>query len=686
MQTDLYGNWFFDEDPWNEGPGPDTEGYSPDTWSTAAPLGPVDRALQELTAQQLEGVTAPDGPLLLLSGAGTGKTKTLTLRIAHRLQAGDLHPAHFLALTFTRKAAAEMARRLEQIVGRQAKAMDIGTFHNVFAKALRACDGEGGIPADFTLLDDTDQHALLKDAAASISPDYLATFKAECKTRDVLTSFSKYTLSLYPGEPEFTNPANVPGFATLLRAYERLKKANNVLDYDDVLTHFDRILDLPHIRHMFQRRWRHVSVDEYQDTNAQQESILRKIAGRHRCIVAVGDDDQAIYSFRGAKVSNILDFQERWLDARIIRLEHNFRSREPILAVANAIIANNKLRHGKTLVPTRGPGDPATLSSHKDAFEEARAVSRAIAAELRAGRPPSEIAVIARTAGALAEVQRQLLADGIRYVMHAGSNVADKIETKLIAAWIRCAVNTKDEAAFLYAFNDQARSVGKKGLAIAKETARQSGATVEAVLRQTYRGNPANEKLIEFLDDIAEVRALARIGETPAEIVNEIVERSGIGDKIAKERQRAASADTRDEREKLTSSAMAREQNLALLIEHAGQVDTLSDLAANIVLSNETVTDEGGSVWLGTIHASKALEFETVFLPAFENGILPSPRVESGSASPAYEEERNLAFVATTRAKERLRISFAEQRTLHGREASGGPSPFAAETGIPPSA
>ena len=683
MQDDLYagapgdGGW---SDDW----GFDYEGYSGEGDAAALPLTGLGRALEGLTESQLAGVMAPDVPLLLLSGAGTGKTKTVTLRIAQRLQARDLHAANVLALTFTKKAAAEMQRRLEALVGAQAKAMDIGTFHSVFAKALRQCDGEGGVPPDFTLLDDADQQSMLKEAAASISPGYLEEFKRQCKMRDVLAAFAAYSNSLCPGEEPFANPTNIPGFMPLLRAYARLKKSNQVLDYDDVLVEFDRILDVPRIRRMFQQRWRMVCVDEYQDENPLQESIIRKIAGRHRNLTCVGDNDQSIYGWRGAKVSYILDFRRRWPEAEVIALQENFRSRSPILACANSLIKNNTRRHEKVLLPTRGDGAPVGLRRYKDAFEEARAVSAAIAREARAGRRASEIAVIARTGNALGEIQRQLLTDGIPYAMHAGSNIADKIETKLIAAWIRCAVNPRDEAAFLYAFNDHPRGVGKKGLAVARETARQSDATIEAVLRQEHQSSrdAAASKLMRFLDDVTEIRTLARLGEDPAAIVEEIIERSGIRDKIAKERAKAQETEARDERERLEATAAARDENLSLLIEHATQVANLADLAANIILSNESVSDHGDAVWLGTIHASKALEFEIVFLPAFERGILPSPRQED-DGSIGYEEERNLAYVGLTRAKDQLEVSYAMHRTQHGRDAAGGPSAFVPELGVP---
>jgi DNA helicase-2/ATP-dependent DNA helicase PcrA len=640
--------------------------------------------LRQLTNGQRAAVDAPDKPVLVLAGAGTGKTKVLVTRISERLRKGDLKPAHVLALTFTKKAAAEMVRRLEKTVGPAARSMDIGTFHSIFAKALRALDGAGdnlSIPADFTLLDETDMKDLLKAAAASVSPAYAEEFGRRCKTGDVLSAFSRYNASLYPDEPDFIPNPDIPSFDVIYRAYNDLKQKNNVLDYDDVLIAFDRLLDIPHIRRIFQMRWRMILVDEYQDTDNAQESILRKLASRHRNITCVGDDDQSIYSWRNAKVSNILSFRKQWPEGEIIRLEENFRSTAEILDCANALIKQNSLRHGKILNSTRGHGKPVTFTTYKTPFDEARAVSQAIARDVRSGIPLNEIAVICRVSAGLQEIQRQLVTDGIRYVMHAGSNVAEKIETKLIAAWIRMTVNPKDESAFMYAFKYEARSIGKVALTQAAEDARVTQSTLEAILRQQYRdrGNAKHQKLFEFLDNVTEVRTLARLGELPHAIVQEIIERSNINKSIDQDLAKAALAKTKDEKASLENKAAARAANLEIMLEHARTVENLLDLAANIILSNEKVADDGLVAWLGTIHAAKSLEWRSVYLTGFEHGIIPSPRHCNDKSSSEYEEERNLGYVAITRARDTLAISWAADRTMYGTSQSGGASEFVQE-------
>lgn len=638
-----------------------------------------------LTEAQREAVLESDYPMLVLAGAGTGKTRVLTLRIVERLRRGDIAPSQVLALTFTKRAGAEMVSRLCGMIGAAARAMDVGTYHAILAKALRSTDGAYGVPEDFTMLDDEDQKALLREAANAISPEYRVDLEAEHRPKDVLSEFGRHALSLYPGEPAFTNERRIGQFDALLRSYETLKAESNVLDFDDVLLKFDAMLDEPRARRAFQMRWRFILVDEFQDNNAVMASIVRKLASRHRALTCVGDDDQSVYSWRGARASNILAFAKQWPDARIVRLEHNFRSTGRILAAANALISKNRLRMGKTLLATKPEGVPVEVRRHRDAFEEARWVASVIRGAMARGVPASGIAVLCRVADALGEVQRQLLADGVRYVMHAGSNVADKIETKLVAAWIRTAVNPHDETAFLYSLRERSTGLGKVKLARFREIARATQASLEQVLRaEAGDGGTASTKALKaFLDDIAEVRTLARLGESPPAIVEEIIDRSGIRALIAKEEAKAADARTEEARAQHAGSAEARTLNLGLMLEHAGQVANLADLAANIVLANERVVDEGDAVWLGTMHAAKSLEWPVVVLPAFEEGIIPSPRASDDDASATFEEERNIGHVAMTRAMEELLLSSVAQRTLYGKRSEPRPSRFLAEAGLP---
>ena len=650
-----------------------------------------DALIRGLTESQREAITAPDGPLLVLAGAGTGKTRVLTTRIAKRLTQGDVLPAHVLALTFTRKAAQEMRHRLETLVGPVARFMDIGTFHGIFAKAMRDLGGIANIPQSFTLLDDTDQGAMLRDVIGQ--RDDGKEIRDKFKTDDLLSDFSRYKMAQLPGQEPFQPESGFHDIENLLLAYEQAKRDDAVLDYDDVLFLFEEALRDPRIAQMYARRWRFVLVDEYQDTNAIQEQILVHIAGRHKTITCVGDDDQSIYSFRQADVRNILSFQERWTGAKIVRLEHNFRSSGEILRVANGLISVNTLRHGKTLEATNPPGEKVRVNGFETPFKEADDIYAKITRFLSKGSPRSEIAVIARNASVLQNIERKLLENRIPYTLTAGKKISDRVETKVVAAFIRMAINEADETAFVYAFTSKNRKIGNTVFTRMREHARRSGMTIEAVVRQyAQSGGDTNKKgeitaaaaeraanAAAFIAQIDSIRSMAKLGSTPLEITEHILDVSGIIDTIIEDRDKGKAHETADVRDKADKTFQSRMENLNSLKVVAAEVDTIEDMAANIVLSADR--DEAGqdAVWLGTIHAAKGLEFDHVFLPGFENNILPSPRADQDQSTFSYQEERNLAYVAITRARKTVDISYAMTRMTFGEVKEGGPSAFVAD-------
>ena len=645
---------------------------------------PAEAMLDKLTPAQRTAVEHRDAPLLVIAGAGSGKTRVLTTRVAHRLRPGDMLPAHVLALTFTNRAAAEMKHRIASLVGPAGKALDCGTFHSIFAAAIRTCDSEGFVRRDFTILDTTDQKDVLKDAAAALDPDFWEQLK-KVATKDILGEFSRYKTSAYPNQPRWTNEHDIPRFPEILAKYDEIKRLNNVLDFDDVLYAFDELLNIPRIREMFQRRWRMILVDEFQDTNAPQHSILSKLAERHRNITCVGDDDQSIYSWRQADVSKILNFTDHWPDATVIKLESNFRSTPEILEGANNLIGNNTLRHGKTLLATRPSGAPIRTVSLKTPWDEARFVCRDIVERVRSGIDVTEIAVISRVGAGLNEIQRELINAGVRFVVHAGTNVADRVETKTVAAYIRISVNELDNTAFMYAYQTKPRGIGKKSIGRFKDLARDADATLEEILRQHCRAEPGKktEKVVEFLDDLSYIRSMVTAAAPTIDIVEEIILRCGILEDMERDRDKAATATGKDERDKLESLLASRQVNLDQLRDHARTAADLAELSANIILSNEEVATDEKTLWLGTIHAAKGLEFTHLYMPAFETGIIPSPRTLQGELRKA-EEERNLAFVALTRAKDTATITWAENRVLYASQgACGGPSSFVGEMRIP---
>lgn len=684
--TDSYLSRFNDySSMWDLGFGDEPDEYFEHEQAPVEPetIVHLNKQYERLNEQQKRAATAPYQPVLILAGAGTGKTHTIIHRAARMILIDNIHPAQILIVTFTKKAAGELKKRLETYIGPQARAMEIGTFHSIFASLLRKMDGATGVPPNYTILDPKDQIAMIQEAATEISPQYLADLKKDAKVSDIPELFVKFKSSKYPGQEPFELPPNVPEFERLYDNYSRLKRENNIVDYGDILFLFDKALDNPNVRKAIQDRYRAVIIDEYQDTDLIQETIIRKICAHHRNLTVVGDDDQSCYRWRDAKPENMLNFQKTWVEAIIVKLEHNYRSIPEILTLANNLISHNTLRHGKNLIALKESGRTPRFLPFQTEIDEANRVAYEMTVQIQKGIPPNRIAAISRTARCLQQLQHKLLNSGIKYAMHAGSSVADKIETKLIAAYIRAVSNPNDQTAFLYAFGHEARSIGKKTLDILKNTARDTGVTIETILRQKYRERiPKHKKLFDFLDALDEIRTLALLGETTEELFDRIVEATNINKMIDDDIEKAENSDTKEEKDDLLRKANDRKENLILMRDNATQATNIADLAANIVLSNEPIEDETDLVWLGTIHAAKGLEFDIVYVLGFEEGIIPSPR---STDKPSYEEERNLGLIAITRAERILTITYAEKRLLFGggkgnSNTTGGPSDFVAET------
>ncbi|MBY0363912.1 MAG: ATP-dependent helicase [Phreatobacter sp.] len=668
----------------------DHSGFLKDTTHEVVPASAF---LRNLTEEQAIAVTAGDGPVLVLAGAGSGKTRVLTTRIAYRLEKGDITPAHVLALTFTRKAAGEMRERLERLIGPAARHMDIGTFHAVFARVMRELDGAFGAPTQSTILDEKDQKLLLKDAIKDAG--YLDNVLKDKTPQQILEDMAGYRMAQHFKDrfPEHRSTINIGAVTT---EYERAKKRENVLDYDDVLFRFDEVLDHPRAREIMMMRWKMVLVDEYQDTNAIQESILKKIARGHGNITCVGDDDQSIYSFRHADVSNILEFEDRWPGATIVRLQQNFRSTSAILTAANKLIAHNTLRHGKVLVPTREEGASVIARGFASGMAEADAIGQEISDLIEQGVARKNIAVIARTASVLQVVEQQLIRKRIPYTITSGRRVADRVESKIIAAYIRAAINPLDETALIYAFESKKRKMGATGLAKLKEQARQAHVTLEEAMRNYAQsggelganGKPTPSSvekalsLHEFLDGLERVRAQIALEASPIDIVDVVIDISDINETLEAEYQKAQKKQEREIQENAARKYEQQKLNIESLRMAASESATIEDMSANIVLSADRDDLASDAVWLGTIHAAKGLEFDNVFLPGFEHGIIPSKQSESDTdsyRSGGVDEERNLAYVAITRAKNRLMISYADNRMIYGKTQEGGPSMFLRE-------
>jgi DNA helicase II / ATP-dependent DNA helicase PcrA len=639
-------------------------------------------ALANLTAIQTEAVTHGDSPLLVLAGAGTGKTKVLTSRIAWLIAEGRIAPHQVLAVTFTRKAAREMRLRLAGMIGPVANAMDVGTFHSIAARLLRDHAERAGLQPNFAVIDADDARGLAKQCyhdmiksrglAAPEKVDYNAlTDHIEC----VIT-----------GRPvDVATRARMLGIEAstlddIVAFYQREKRRQNVIDYSDILAiGRDLLKNDAGVRTYVQQTWRAILVDEYQDTNTIQQEWLNLISddgdGCH--LTCVGDDDQGVYSFRGAQIKNILSFPERFADAKVIRLEENFRSTGAILNAANAIISTNTDRHGKTLYTQAMKGARPRIIEYANAYAEQDATVAEIKTIIRNGVQPSDIAVISRAAMELGPIQMTLATNRIPFVVTAGRKFAQMQDVKTITSYLRILINPADDIAFQFIVEAKPRGYGKESLIRSIDQARISGVPLRDIVQQQLDSGklrkPAEEglrPLFEFLDMIGDDHAL---GVPLQDIVNKIVGESGVEEQIALLNDKADQERDQQKAKSLKRQAEASRRRIDDYVNSVLEQEDLAEFVDSMSLL-ETEDEVANSVWLGTIHAAKGLEFPYVYLIGWEDDIFPSQRaVQEGEA----EEETRLAYVAVTRAKKHLTITVSRLRQHRKRDRDGQPNKFA---------
>jgi DNA helicase-2/ATP-dependent DNA helicase PcrA len=632
--------------------------------STAA-----DALLEGLNPEQSQAVQHTEGPLLILAGAGTGKTNVLTRRIAYLLLTQSALPSQILAVTFTNKAAREMAERTEKLVGHSTAGMWLGTFHRLGVRFLRQHAERIGLRPQFVILDPDDQQRLvsqiLKDAGLDTQ---------QFPPRLVANLFNRWKdhawgVGEVPTE-EYASLGNRG--STLYAEYQSRLTALNAVDFGDLL-----LLPLQLLRknadllQHYQNTLRYILVDEYQDTNVVQYQFLKLLAAGHNNLCVVGDDDQSIYSWRGAQVANILRFEKDFPGTTVIRLEQNYRSSGHILAAANAVIANNRQRHGKQLWTSFGDGNPVEVHPQLDDREEARFVADAAWQHTRAGGKYEELAVLVRTAAQTRAIEEAFIRAGLPYTVVGGLKFYDRKEIRDALAYLRLIANTTDDLAFQRIVNVPRRGVGDTTLATIDAAARQLGqgyehATARLIATGELTGKIANA-LQSFLDKLQQWRMLAQM-ETPDRLTERVLQDSGYTQML------------HDDKEKGEEDAKTREDNLKELCRALQEYPDLGSFLDHVALVSETDTsDTNETIKLMTIHAAKGLEFHTVFLPGFEEGLFPHQRAMNEEGQKGLEEERRLAYVALTRARRRLVISFANARRLYGQYMPGIPSRFLAE-------
>ncbi len=636
--------------------------------------------LAGLNPEQREAVEAVEGPVLVLAGAGTGKTRVLTTRLAHILATGRARPWELLVVTFTNKAAREMRERITHLIGPSAEGLRwLGTFHSVAAQILRRHAELVGLKSSFTILDTDDTERLLKQLieAENIDPKRwtpraLSGMIDGWKNRGLLPD------KLPPSEAgEFANGKG----GKLYALYQERLRALNACDFGDLLLHNLSIFAKhPDVLAEYHGRFKYLLVDEYQDTNVAQYLWLRLLAQASKNVCCVGDDDQSIYGWRGAEVDNILRFERDFPGAKVVRLERNYRSTSHILKAASGLIATNKSRLGKTLWTEQDGGDKVRVSGVWDGEAEARLVADEIEKWVKA--PPlgdrdakkrhhRECAVLVRASFQMRAFEERFVLLQIPYKVVGGPRFFERAEIRDAHAYLRLVQSEDDDLAFERIVNTPKRGIGDTSVAKLLSLARHHGVSAIAAARGLVNTDelPARTRtaLSTFIRDLDRWTALARTVRHP-ELTETILEESGYTDALRADRG---------------PQSQGRLDNLKELVNAMGQFDTLQAYLEHVSLVMDLDRgDVDDAVWIMTLHSAKGLEFPMVFLPGWEEGVFPSQRSIDEKGEKGLEEERRLAYVGITRAREQALISFAANRQVYGRWSSQLPSRFVDE--LPP--
>ncbi len=635
--------------------------------------------LDNLNPEQLAAVTLPNQHAMILAGAGSGKTRVLTTRIAWLIQTGNVSPAGLLAVTFTNKAAKEMLTRISAQMPINTRGMWVGTFHGLCNRFLRTHYRDAGLPQLFQILDSQDQLAAIKRVLRAMNVDedkfpprqvqyFINAAKEEGKRpgqAEVYDEFSRRSVEIYAAYDEQCQREGVVDFSELLlRTFELLSR-NEIL------------------RQHYQGRFQHILVDEFQDTNRLQYRWLKLLAGPETCIFAVGDDDQSIYRFRGANVGNMADFERDYQVRNLIRLEQNYRSHGHILNAANSLIANNATRLGKNLWTAAGEGEPLRIYEAQSDGYEAAWIAEEIKSLINEGHARRDIAILYRSNAQSRILEHALFSQGLPYRVYGGLRFFERMEIKHALAYLRLLANPEDDGAFLRVVNFPARGIGARSLEQLQDAAKGHGAGLYAAV--PLLSGKAGMALAGFLRIIESLRS-ETAGLPLPEVVEHMLERSGLLRHYQAERDGADRVENLNE---LINAAAAFVQEAAAHtvepVTEAGVADEGNELAsflAHAVLeSGENQAAEGtDALQMMTVHSAKGLEFHAVFITGLEEGLFPHE--QSVNEEGGLEEERRLMYVAITRARTRLYLSFAQTRMLHGQTRYNVASRFIDE--LPP--
>ena len=620
----------------------------------------MNNMLDKLNERQKEAVLATEGPVLVLAGAGSGKTTVLVNRIAYMISEKHIRPWNILAITFTNKAAREMKDRIERLLGDTAKDMWIGTFHSVCVRILRSCIDLLGYSRDFVIYDTADTKTVMKECLRELDID-----EKSFPVRNVLSIISNAKNDLMDAatfENVYKSDYRMSIIAKIYYRYQTKLRKNNAVDFDDIILNTVKILsENPDVLSKYQDKFQYILVDEYQDTNNSQYLLINLLAQANRNLCVVGDDDQSIYKFRGANIGNILNFEDDYSDVQKITLDQNYRSTQNILDAANSVISNNKGRMGKSLWTSNGDGNKVFVYTGTNEYDEARYIARQIKKHFDEQGSFSDCAILYRTNAQSRVIEEMLMRESVPYKVLSGLRFYDRKEIKDIIAYLRVVYNPNDDVSLARIINEPKRKIGNATLEKARNIAREKETSLYDVISHADdypEFKTSIKKLLAFSEII---QSLIKLKDTVTieDLTGRILNDTGYMPALVMED---------------TTESKTRIENLGEFISVITEFEkneetgnTLGEFLENISLVSDIdgYDENEDSAVLMTIHSAKGLEFPIVFLSGLEEGLFPGMR--SMESDDDIEEERRLCYVAITRAKEQLYITKTISRTIHGK-------------------
>ncbi|WP_329381956.1 DNA helicase PcrA [Anaerofustis sp. HA2171] len=632
--------------------------------------------LSMLNDKQQKAVTCVNGPLLILAGAGSGKTRTIIHRIAYIIENGYAKPWEILALTFTNKAAGEMRERIDSMGIPFTSDIWMGTFHSICARILRMEGDNLGFTSNFSIYDDDDTKRLLKTILKELDISDKEFPVESVKAQISLLKNDLETSDDYMDEHgDFDEGYTEARIAQIYSEYQKRLLSANAMDFDDLLLNTNILFaKCPEVLNKYRNRFKYILVDEYQDTNISQYAIISKMAEGHRNICVCGDDDQSIYGWRGASIRNILEFEDDFEDAKIIRLEQNYRCTKNILNAANGVIEHNKKRMGKTLFTDNEEGEIIKYLHANSDLEESSIIAREIfCLNEYHDIPYSDIAILYRTNAQSRVLEEGLMRRNIPYQIVAGTKFYDRMEIKDILAYLKLLVNPKDDIAFIRVINTPKRGIGPASIEKIRDYAFMKGISMYEVIKDIdtcplFKGS-VKEKLILFKDTMEELERIAKENSLMDTVINTI-HLSGY-EQMLKEGKVENAQNRLENLDELVNAAGDFENN-----EEDGSLEAFLENAA-LVAGVDSYDENSSKVLLMTLHNAKGLEFNIVFMPGMEENLFPTYRAVNEESE--MEEERRLCYVGITRARKKLYMSSAETRRVYGRNEMRNPSRFLLE-------